>query len=77
MDNYFHLPSRSKMSGVILLLPPYNLRAWIRTSLNFENSALLRYYAASTAFFFGFLTLEDGNDRLFRNVLMELPLLTA
>jgi len=58
-----------------------------------ENCALLGCYAASSGnslptfrdnlsvpyifFLFGLLTLEDGTDRLFRNVGKELPLLAT
>jgi predicted GNAT family N-acyltransferase len=46
-----------------------------------ENSSLLGYYAVSSGnsllTFWGLLTLEDGTDRLSRNVGKELPLLAA
>ena len=45
-----------------------------------EIYALLGYYAASDslpAFFLDFMTLEDGSDRLPRNIGKELPLLAA
>jgi hypothetical protein len=58
-----------------------------------ENCALLGHYAAnsgnliptfrddisvpSSGFCFGFLNLEDGTDRLYRNVGKELSLLAA
>jgi len=41
-----------------------------------QNSALNGYYAASSGLF-GFLTLEDGTDRLSLNVAKGLPLLVA
>jgi hypothetical protein len=42
---------------------------------NFEVCFILGYYAAKSEFFLLFLTLEDGTDRLFRNVCKDLPLL--
>jgi len=55
---------------------------WVST-LQFENCALLGYYAASSGNFLPtlrdnlFLTLEDGTDGVFRNVGKKLPLLVA
>jgi len=45
-----------------------------------KNCILLCYYAASNGnsiIFFGFLALEDGTDRMSRNVGKELTLLSV
>jgi hypothetical protein len=45
--------------------------------LNLENlkvCSILGYYDAKSEFFFDFLSLEDGADRLFWNVVKDLPL---
>ena len=55
---------------------------------NIENCAVLGYYPASSgnsvptlrnylSHLFGFFTLEDGTDKLSRNVDKELPVLAA
>jgi hypothetical protein len=52
------------------ILPIWNTRDFR------ENSVLNGYYAASSGLF-GFLTFEDGTDRLSLNVAKGLPLLVA
>jgi hypothetical protein len=43
-----------------------------------NNCAILGYYAANSGDFLPtFLTLEDGADRLSRNIVEKLPLLVA
>jgi len=65
------------------LVKSRNMQLVLQTKKEFESCTLLGYYAASSGNFlktfrdFGFLTLEDGTDRLSRNVGKELRLLAA